>query len=32
MLTVFRITEEEFSGAKRCVRWADGIRGEYVVR
>ena len=32
MLTVVRITVGEFSGAKRCVRWADGMRGEYIVR
>jgi len=32
MLTVDRIVEGGFSGARRWFRWAAGIRGEYIVR
>lgn len=32
MLTVERMTEGGFSGASRCVRCAEGISGEYIVR
>lgn len=32
MLTVVRMADGEFSGASRCVRWAVGIKGEYIVR
>lgn len=32
MVTVERITVGGFSGARRCVRCAEGMRGEYIVR
>lgn len=32
MSTVARITEGGFSGASKCVRWADAMSGEYIVR
>ena len=32
MVTVDRMTDGGFSGASKCVRCADGMRGEYIVR
>lgn len=32
MFTVARMADGGFSGARRCVRCALGIKGEYIVR